>query len=286
MSYLGRVPSPGAFLKLDDITSSFNGAQTVFNLASATVPVLPGTARNLVISIGGVMQEPEVAYTISGSTLTFTGAPAATEPFWGVVLGSPVDVGVLSAGVAIAPSTVTATGNVSTTGTLAVTGNTVSGNTVINGTLTANGAATVNGTMLVQNTITANGDLFSVDWTDYAASASIVGWSSFTAGRKFVFCKKVGKLVFVNFHLEGTSNATTASFVIPYIPYPGTGSYPNVQGCLGFAYDNGAAVGTPGIYSLLPGSGGQVNCYLNQTGAGWTASGTKIVNGNFWFQSN
>ena len=98
MAYLGRQPSIGSFLKLDDITSSFNGAQTVFNLTSSSVPVLPGTARNLIISIGGVLQEPEAAYTINGTTLTFTGAPAATQPFFGVVLGAAVDVGTITSG--------------------------------------------------------------------------------------------------------------------------------------------------------------------------------------------
>jgi hypothetical protein len=101
MPYLGRQPIIGRYDKLDSIAASFNSAQTVFNLTSSGSAVVPGTARNLIISVGGVIQEPDTAYTVSGSTITFTGAPASTHTFFGVVLGTAVDVGTVTAGQSI-----------------------------------------------------------------------------------------------------------------------------------------------------------------------------------------
>ena len=58
MSYIGNPPLIGAYQKLDDISSGFNGVTTTFNLTSATTAVTPGTPNALVISLGGVVQEP------------------------------------------------------------------------------------------------------------------------------------------------------------------------------------------------------------------------------------
>src|SRR3990167_5861782 len=53
-----------------------------------------------------------------------------------------------------------------------------------------------------------------VPWADYGGTSTITGWSSFTNQK--IFYTKVGKLVFVAFDLNGTSNATTVSFTLPY----------------------------------------------------------------------
>ncbi len=87
MAYLGNAPVNGAFKKLDNISSSFNGVTTSFPLAVSTVAQSPGTAQNILISISGVLQEPQTAYTVSGSNIIFSEAPLATDTFFGVVLG-------------------------------------------------------------------------------------------------------------------------------------------------------------------------------------------------------
>jgi hypothetical protein len=52
---------------------SGNGVQTVFNLSSN-----PGSVSNLVVSISGVVQRPNIDYTwVSGTTLTISPAPAS-----------------------------------------------------------------------------------------------------------------------------------------------------------------------------------------------------------------
>jgi len=70
--------------KLDALT--FNGVTTTFNLKVNNVAATPNNAASLLISINGVIQEPLTAYTVSGSTITFTTAPASTDTFFGVYL--------------------------------------------------------------------------------------------------------------------------------------------------------------------------------------------------------
>lgn len=65
---------------------TFNGTTTTFNLAIGPASVAPSTAASLLILINGVVQQPEVAYTVSGSQITFSVAPAATDTFFGVYL--------------------------------------------------------------------------------------------------------------------------------------------------------------------------------------------------------
>jgi len=91
MGYIGRGPvKSGAFRIIDDVSSSFNGSTTGFTIQHNSSNITPGTEQNLLIAVDGVMQEPVDAFTISGSTITFTSAPASGASFWGVELG---DVG-------------------------------------------------------------------------------------------------------------------------------------------------------------------------------------------------
>ncbi len=93
MSYIGNPPVNGVFRKLDTIAASFNGSTTSFNLTSGGAAVTPGLTTNLIISLGGIIQEPNTAYTVAGSVISFTAAPPAGTTFWGIQLG---DVGLAS----------------------------------------------------------------------------------------------------------------------------------------------------------------------------------------------
>ena len=98
MGYIGRGPvKSGAFRIIDDIASGFDGSDVTFTLQHNSSNITPGTEQNLMISVDGVMQEPIDAFTISGSVLTFTSAPASGASFWGVELG---DVGGIAANIA------------------------------------------------------------------------------------------------------------------------------------------------------------------------------------------
>ncbi len=66
---------------LDDISSQFNGTLSTFTLRLSGTAYSPVPSTNLMVTVGGVPQAPGVAYTVSGATITFTGAPPAGSSF-------------------------------------------------------------------------------------------------------------------------------------------------------------------------------------------------------------
>jgi len=92
MAYIGRTPAYGAFEK-QSITA--DGSTTTFAL-DFTV----GSSSSIMVSIAGVMQEPETAYSISGggSNIIFSTAPTSGDTVFIVFLGLSRDVGDLSTG--------------------------------------------------------------------------------------------------------------------------------------------------------------------------------------------
>lgn len=127
----------------------------------------------------------------------------------------------------------------------------------------------------------ANGDFYSVAMTDYYASSTITGWSSLIAGRRYINYKKIGKLVWVNYHLEGTSNSTAVSFTLPYAAQS---QYGDFGGPAIFTYDNGSTITVAGAIRMVGGSS-TVSAYTNMGSGAWTAAGTKISSGSFWYYS-
>lgn len=77
---------------LDDISGSFNGSTTQFALTSGGVSLVPANAQSLIITLGGVTQEPGVDYTVSTTNITFTTAPEAALSFSGISLGPAVPI--------------------------------------------------------------------------------------------------------------------------------------------------------------------------------------------------
>ena len=70
MPYIGIAPSSGQFKKLDSITV-VNG-QAAYTMQYSSANFKPATAEQLIVSVNGVIQAPTDAYTISGSTITFS----------------------------------------------------------------------------------------------------------------------------------------------------------------------------------------------------------------------
>ena len=93
MAYVGRVPQTGAYQLIDDISGSFNGVLTSFTLQSGSQNITVENEQSLIISISGVVQYPNSAYTVSGNTITFTSAPLSSDTFSGVLLGNTFDIG-------------------------------------------------------------------------------------------------------------------------------------------------------------------------------------------------
>ena len=77
---------------LDDISGSFNGSTQIFTIASGGVSIIPANAQSLIITLGGVTQEPGIDYTISASNINFTTAPESALSFSGISLGPAVPI--------------------------------------------------------------------------------------------------------------------------------------------------------------------------------------------------
>ena len=84
--------------EIDDISSDFDGSDTTFTLKVAGVNVEPANVQQLIISVGGVMQNAGQDYTVSGSTLTFTTAPTSGLTFFGVLLGTALSLNTIADG--------------------------------------------------------------------------------------------------------------------------------------------------------------------------------------------
>ena len=88
MAYIGRQQSSGAFAKLDDVSSQFNNSKTIFNLTIGGQAFFPGNPYTLLVSLGGVIQEPLTSFTINDDQITFASAPQSGANFFCVVLAT------------------------------------------------------------------------------------------------------------------------------------------------------------------------------------------------------
>ena len=88
MAYIGRQQSSGSFLKLDDISSSFDSSAVRFNLTLGGTAFFPGNPYSLMISLGGVIQEPISSFTIIDDQIEFAAAPTSGANFFCIVLAT------------------------------------------------------------------------------------------------------------------------------------------------------------------------------------------------------
>ena len=123
--------SPSEINVLDDISGSFNGSTQTFSLTISSIAHTPGNAQQLRVVLGGVVQEPGVDYTVSGSDITFTTPPSALLDCSIVSLGPAVPVNIIDDG-SVTPAKLSTGGpSWNASGDLSV-----SGNVSIAGTLT------------------------------------------------------------------------------------------------------------------------------------------------------
>ena len=88
MAYIGRQQTSGTFLKLDDLSSQFNSSTTTFNLTVGGEAFYPGNPFSLLVSLGGVIQEPVTSFNITENQITFASAPTSGANFFCVVLAT------------------------------------------------------------------------------------------------------------------------------------------------------------------------------------------------------
>ena len=97
--WISTDPARAANIKeLDDISSSFNGSTAAFSLTVSSATIEPVSDAQLLISVGGVMQNPTQDYSVSGSTITFSTAPSAGLTFFGVFLGQALSLNTIADG--------------------------------------------------------------------------------------------------------------------------------------------------------------------------------------------
>ena len=92
MPYIGRELERGTYLKLDDISSSFDGNKTIFNLTKGGDSFFPGSPQSIIVSLNGTILEPVTQYGIDSSKIVFGTAPTAGHSFFSITLGLPFGV--------------------------------------------------------------------------------------------------------------------------------------------------------------------------------------------------
>ena len=87
MAYIGREPLYGAFER-QSLTA--DSSTTTFSLNYQV-----GSSASIMVSVAGVLQEPEIGYTLSGggTNIVFSAAPTSGETVFVVFLGLARDVG-------------------------------------------------------------------------------------------------------------------------------------------------------------------------------------------------
>ena len=108
MAYIGTQITAGNYRKLTSLASSFNGVTTTFTLSvppgTSQYYVTPKSPYQLLISVGGIIQQPDTDYTVNTNTITFTTAPVAGLSFFGILMGDALNIGAPSDGTVSATS--------------------------------------------------------------------------------------------------------------------------------------------------------------------------------------
>ena len=94
MAYIGTQPLAGQYRKLDNISSGFNGTNTSFTTSVGGINVTAGSPQQLLVSLGGVIQQPITDYTVNTSVIIFTTAPSAGLDFFAILMGDALNTSV------------------------------------------------------------------------------------------------------------------------------------------------------------------------------------------------
>jgi len=114
MPFIGKQPSVGAYSLMDSITTS---ATATYALTVNGSAYFPETARNLIVSLNGVTQAPEDAYTVSGSNIVFASALTSSDVIdYILALGDVLNIGQPSDGTVGTAQMSYPLGNFSSTG--------------------------------------------------------------------------------------------------------------------------------------------------------------------------
>ncbi len=162
MAYVGRKPTSGEIILFNSIESQFNGVLNEFTLQRTVNGVsqtyYPATTRQLMVSLGGVLQEPDTTgnqgFKINYDKIVFAVAPAAGIKCFIISYGHIIDLGSPAEGT-VTPDKLSTGGPSWTTAGLLTTSALSVTNTATIGTLTVNTSATIaSNTIINTSTIT------------------------------------------------------------------------------------------------------------------------------------
>lgn len=128
--------------------------------------------------------------------------------------------------------------------------------------------------IIVSGSAQFGGEVYTEPYTSFSGSSVVTGWSSLSTKR--IDYMRIGKLVLLTFNINGTSNATSASFTLPYNSNVNFGTPCK---CI-----NSGTVAT-GYLALTEGSN---VCTFYPTyvfGSNWINAGAKQVTGQLWYLS-
>lgn len=121
-----------------------------------------------------------------------------------------------------------------------------------------------------------SGDFYSAPWQNYGASSTIGGFSVIIV--RDIYYKKIGKLVFVNFYIRGTSNSDSLYFTLPFT------SASTMATIFSLGCESNSAWQAAHGSGQLGGSSATVYTYINVIGTGFAATNEKAVQGQFFYQ--
>jgi hypothetical protein len=274
--------------QLDNISSSFNGVTTSFALTVASVSVSPVNDAQLIISVGGVMQDPTQDYYISGSNIIFTTAPLSGLTFFGTLLGTALPLNTIADGSVTPVKLSTGGPSWNTGGDVVITGTgttalLVNGNARVTGILTVGtGSVTINGTTNQINvgtglTLSSGGISAGV----ITATSFVGNGSGLTGAGSTVADDTTTNQTFYPVFTQQTSGTVTASKVstskLTFNPSTGTVTATTFSGSL-----SGNATSATTATSATSVTGSSSNGFGTRTVSTSTPSGGS--NGDIWYK--
>ena len=207
MPFLGNTPSQGFTNSVtkDDFTP--NGSTTAFTLSKAS------NTNNIEVYVGNVRQEPTSSYSVSGTTLTMTEAPATGTNFYVMHESGSSAISLTPAAGTSVPgafgvSGALTAGSAGVTGALTAASAGVTGNATVGGTLVNTGLITASAGVAIGGTGSAN----TLDDYEEGTFTAVVTMGSGTAtvssSVNTLYYTKVGRLCTVGgqFQLSAVSN--------------------------------------------------------------------------------
>ena len=178
MAYLGASPL-ASFASPSKDTFSGNNSDTSFTMGQSV-----GDPNQIEVFVDNVRQEPTSAYTVNGTTLTFTGTPATgTNNIYVIHKQGVIGNGLLPTsgrdsdrvGSLTVDGASTLTGNITTSGNISATSGSITAGGALSGvtTLTTSSTATIGGDTAISGNLRSDNsaDGIQLDSTDGSANA-------------------------------------------------------------------------------------------------------------------